>query len=334
MNFEIYDLETLSNLFTYTGYDCSTKVWHQFVISKWRNDLNELYNWLMFQKTNRYYQVGFNNENFDYPIIHHILNHYDSYKHKSGQEVAQLIYQKVQELLNNEFNTIADKNKYINQIDLFKIWHYNNKARHTSLKDLEVCMHMNNVEEMPIDHTQWCKEGDEEVVLSYNKNDVEATYLFFKTTLGQTDYSLYKGKNKLSLRSDLQKKFNVNCLNLPDVGMGEQLMLNLYARAVNKNPFDIKKLRTIRKSIKLKDCIPSWANVKTKSFQKFIDEISNIELSVPVEKGSFEFHVQTHGYQWDFGLGGSHGCIKPGVYQSNNEWVIMDLDVGLAQWPN
>lgn len=189
-------------------------------------------------------------------------------------------------------------------------------------------MHMKNVEEMPIHHDTWCKQGDEELVLSYNKNDVEATYLFFKTTLGQTDYSLYAGKNKLDLRSKLQKKFNVNCLNLSDVGMGEQLMLNLYSRAVGKNPFDIKKLRTNRTSIKLKDCIPSWINLKSEPFKKFVNEVSNTELSIPIEKGSFEFHVITHGYQWDFGLGGSHGSIKPGIYSSDEKWIIKDYDVG------
>lgn len=333
MNFEVYDLETIINLFTYTGYDCINKTWTQFVICNWRNDIDELVKHLSLLKQNRYYMVGFNNENFDYPIIHHILNHYEEYKHMTGQEIAQDIYEKAQALINNtnsdgkQFNTIADKNKYIRQIDLFKIWHYNNKARATSLKDLEVCMRMPSVEEMPIPHNAWCKNGDENLVLKYNKNDVEATYLFFKTTLGQTDYSIYKGKNKMKLRQDLQKKFNVACLNLPDVGMGEQLMLNLYSRAVNKNPFDIKKLRTNRTSIKLKDCIPSWANVKSKPFKKFIDEIQSIDLTVPVPKGSFEFTVKSHNYHWDFGLGGSHGCIRSGVYTSNNEQIIVDLDV-------
>ena len=76
MRFEIYDIETLSNLFTYTGYDCKTKEWTQFVICNWRNDLGNLVDRLLFLKDNHYFQVGFNNEDFDYPVIHHILNHY------------------------------------------------------------------------------------------------------------------------------------------------------------------------------------------------------------------------------------------------------------------
>lgn len=72
-------------------------------------------------------------------------------------------------------------------------------------------MRMPNVEEMPIHHTKWCVPGDEIDILEYNKNDVYATYLFLKTTLGKTDYSLYKGKNKIQLRNNLTKKFKVNC---------------------------------------------------------------------------------------------------------------------------
>ena len=137
--FEVYDVETLQNIYTYTGYDCITKEWKQFVICNWRNDIDELVKHLLLLKQDQYYMVGFNNENFDYPIIHHILNHFEEYKYMTGQEIAQDIYEKAQALINNtnsdgkQFNTIADKNKYIRQIDLFKIWHYNNKARATSL---------------------------------------------------------------------------------------------------------------------------------------------------------------------------------------------------------
>ena len=69
---EIYDIETLINLFTYTGYRPSTNEYKQFVIHDLRNDIDELYHWLMDDPL---YMVGFNNERFDYPIIHHIINH-------------------------------------------------------------------------------------------------------------------------------------------------------------------------------------------------------------------------------------------------------------------
>ena len=205
------------------------------------------------------------------------------------------------------------------------MWHYSNPARATSLKDLEIAMRMDNVEEMPIHHTQWCSEDDIDLILSYNKNDVEATYKFLLTTVGKTDYSLYKGKNKIELRQNLSKKFKINCLNLPDVRIGESLMLNLYSRAIGANSWEIRKLGTKRPFINLGDCIPKWCNIKSKEFNKFLDIVKN--TTVRGEKKEFSASILFHGIFFDFGTGGAHGCIKPGIYKADEDTMILDLDV-------
>lgn len=326
MILEIYDLECLSNVFTYTGFQPKTKHWFQFVISPWKNDYELLYKHLT---ENKMIQVGFNNEGYDYPLEHNLLNHYSEYSKMSGYDISQKLYSKSQEIIEQLFSTIADKNKFIKQIDLYKIWHYNNKARMTSLKDLEVCMRMPNVEEMPIHHSTWCKEGDEICILAYNKNDVWATYLFFLTTLGKTDYPIYSGKNKIKLRQDLSKKFNVNVLNMGDVPMGEELMLNLYSRKTGINAYSLKKSGGTPRpnGIKLKDCIPYWCKIESPEFNKFLNNIKNI--TIKGEKGEFQQSVIFHNYKFDFGLGGSHGCARPRIWDTNDEWVIVDYDVGL-----
>ena len=297
---EVYDLECLINVFTYTGYDVTHKTWYQFVISPWRNDYKEL---VIHLRQEGMIQVGFNNEDYDYPLEHHLLNHEDEYTYLTGFELSQRLYAKSQIIIEQEFSAIADRNKFITQIDLFKIWHYNNPARKTSLKDLEIAMRMENVEEMPIHHSQWCNEEDIESILTYNKNDVEATYRFLLTTLGRTDYSLYKGKNKIELRQNLTKKFKVNCLNLPDVRIGESLMLNLYSRAIGANPYEIKRLKTIRESINLGDCIPKWCDIKSKEFNKFLDIVK--KTTIRGEKKEFSASIIFHGIAFDFGTGGS-----------------------------
>ena len=129
MIYEVYDLECLRRIFTYTGFDVHKKEYYQFVISPWRNDYEELYNHLTKREL---IQIGFNNEGYDYPLEHHLINHYKEYKYLSGFELAQRLYAKSQEIINMQFATIADKNKFIKQIDLYRIWHYNNKARATS----------------------------------------------------------------------------------------------------------------------------------------------------------------------------------------------------------
>lgn len=319
----VYDLESLSNLFTYTGYCPKENKWYQFVICKWRNDAKLLYEHLNRDKI---IQVGFNNKSYDSPLIHHFLRHYKTdYEFMDGQDIACSLYTKSQTIISQEFSELSDKKEQLKQIDLYKIWHYNNAARATSLKDLEICMRMDNVEEMPLHHTHWCVRGDEETILSYNKNDVWATYLFLKVTLGKTDYSIYKGKDKIKLRQDLHKKFNVNVLNMGDVPMGAELMLQLYSRKIGRSPYEVKKLRTPRDKIELKDCIPYWCNIKSKEFNVFLDKLK--KTVVRGEKGEFQFSVIFHNYKLYFGLGGSHGCIKPGVYNSDDTWIILDLDV-------
>ena len=325
---EVYDLECLSNLFTYTGYCRSENKYYQFVIHDSRNDYIKLINHL---KRDKLIMVGFNNENYDYPLIHHILNHINEYISLDGQSLAQKIYAKSQSLIDSEFNTIADKNKFIMQIDLFKIWHFDNKARHTSLKDLEFAMNMDNVEDMPISHTKWCTSDDIPIVLSYNKNDVHATDLFLDITLGNTNNPLYKGENKIKIREQIQSKFNINCLNYPDVKIGEQLMLHLYAQKVGSNPYEVKSRGgTPRDTIALKDCIPPWANFETKEFNSIKNEFEN--TVIPGVNGEFKSSLVFHNQKLDYGIGGLHSCIKPGIYEADDYWTILDEDVGLVKW--
>lgn len=322
MIIEVYDLESLSNLFTYTGYRPSTKEWFQYVICSWRNDSKELYEHLTNEK---FVQCGFNNLAYDFPLLWHFIRHYPKeFEYQSGQEIACALYDKSQYLIDELFTEV--KKPIIPQIDLYKIWHYNNKARSCNVKQLEIAMRMENVEEMPLHHSTWCKEGDEKLILQYNEWDVYATYKFLLVTLGKTDYPLYKGKNKLQLRNDLNKKFHVNVTNMGDVPMGEELMLQLYCRETGQNPYYLKKSGgTPRSIINLKDCIPFWCNIKSKEFNKFLTQIK--QTSIKGEKGEFQFSVIFHGAKFDFGIGGSHQSIEPGVYESNDYWSIVDYDV-------
>lgn len=130
MILEVYDLECLKNLFTYTGFDVVKKEYYQFCICDWRNDAKLLWEHLHRDKIT---QVGFNNMGYDYTLLHHFLNHYEEeYQFMNGERLAVKLYEKSQEIIESEFSVIADKNVFIPQIDLYKIWHYNNAARRCS----------------------------------------------------------------------------------------------------------------------------------------------------------------------------------------------------------
>jgi hypothetical protein len=321
---EVYDIETLSNLFTYTGYCRQNQTYYQFVIHSLRNDYNLLIDHLNRDKL---IMIGYNNENFDYPVIHHLLNHRDEYEYLTGHELSQKIYEKSQELINNQFNTVADYNKKIQQIDLFKIWHYDNLAKSTSLKALEIALNLPSVEDMPFDHHYWItslKEIDE--VLSYNKNDVYATNVFLDVTLGKTELANYKGKDKIQIRKDIQRKYGVNGLNFNDIKLGTELILQLYSRKFGIPAKEIRNMRTHRPRIELEDCLPKWCNFETKEFKKLVDKFKSTIVYNGELKGALTYSVIFNGIKLDYGVGGCHACIKSGVYESNNEMMILDID--------
>lgn len=321
---EVYDIETLVNCFTYTGYCIQNKTYYQYVIHHSRNDLVDLLHHL--EAIHR--QVGFNNEYFDYPLEHWIIQNHERLLNMSNDMCANQIYQYAQHLINDEqYNQINDRNKYIQQTDLYTIHHYNNAARSASLKDIEFALRMDNIQEMPFDHTHYVTNDEIDEILAYNKNDVEATYNLLLITLGVTKHPVYEGENKIKLRGKFQNLFGLKCDNYPDVKIGAELLLKKYCERTNTNFYEAKKIRGQSEVIALKECIPSWCKIESKEFNQFLDII---KATVVVGNAKeFSYSVIFHGIRFDYGLGGSHGCIKPGIYKSTEDRIIVDLDVGL-----
>lgn len=317
----IYDIETLKSCFTYTAYNVDTNEVVQYVLHKDRFELLELIKHLKECKG----QIGFNNINFDYPIIHKLLLNWEKWlaKYRNNEyEIINEIYQEAQRIIEEQnkpqFNVIVaikSKDVLIPQLDLFKIWHYNNKGRMTSLKSLEISMNYFNVMDMSISHTREDITIDEiPGILDYNLNDVMATYEFYK-----------KSKVKIDLRKSLSKEYDIPCLNWPDSKIGEQLILKLYCDKTGLSIWDVKEMRSERLRIALKDIILPYINFKSEEFNKLLTYFTN--LSIKNTKGDINKSVIYKGFKYEYGAGGIHGCIKAGIYESDDNYIIIDADV-------
>jgi hypothetical protein len=135
----IYDLETYSNFFLATFKIVNKNEWLEFEISERVNDINKLREFLNLKPA----CIGYNNINFDYPVLHNTILSDD--KNWTANET----YIEVQKIIDSEYSAIRDWNVKVPQLDLFKIWHYDNKARITSLKWLEFAMRMDSIEDLP-----------------------------------------------------------------------------------------------------------------------------------------------------------------------------------------
>lgn len=320
----VYDIETLASAFTYVAKNVESGEIVEFVIHKDRDDRQALLDHLLTCKG----QVGFNNISFDYPIIHYFMTG-GFYVYPTTEELINNIYIKAQEAISLQDNydafyskvNIPSKKWIIPQLDLFKMWHYNNAARSTSLKALEISMNYPNVMESKIHHTKkdiTLEELDE--ILKYNLNDVLATYEFYKLS-----------KDKIDLRKSLGKQYKIPCINYSDSRIGEELILKLYSNKINQSPWDIKWQRTKRDSINLADCILDKIKFRSKEFNELLDYLKS--LTITETKNAFKKSVIYKGFKYDYGTGGIHGCIKPGVYNSDSNYMILDADVS-SLYPN
>jgi hypothetical protein len=307
----VYDIETLSNCFTYTAIDRDSDEVIKFVIWKEKNEIYELLTHL----NNCSGQIGFNNINFDYPVIHYIIKERNRLVQLDGDKIAKSIYKKAQSVISQEYSAIKESEVIIPQLDLFRIWHYDNKARMTGLKKLEIAMNFPNVQDMPYSHEHKVKTEQEVIeILDYNLNDVEATKVFYTKT---TD--------KLNLRKGLSKKYNMDCYNFPDSKIGEQLMLKLYCHYTQQSEDEIKRKRTHRRLFKFTECIPHYIKFTTPEFNQLLEYLRGIEVTELKE--SFKYSFEYNGFTFDLGTGGIHGCIKPGIYKSTDTEIVVDCDV-------
>jgi len=333
---EVYDIETLKPMFSYVGFNVHSKTLSKFVISEYQNDLKPLIKHLNDLKG----QIGYNNLSFDAQVIQFILVNWDDWLDLTSLEICKLIYNYSQYVINkannNEFLDYPEWKLIIKQLDLFKIWHFNNKAKMTGLKWVEFSIDFPNIEEMNVPHNiDKLSQEEIEGVLSYNVNDVMATYEFYLITIGQTEHPLYKGIDKINLRKDIQNEFGIKCINYNDVKIGDELnKLGYLTKISKKDDKDFIKYQLKPKNVKTEftfgDCIPNYVNFKTEKFNLFFNNVRKQKVDL---KSKQEFNLEHNGTTYTIMKGGIHSQDKPRIVQPNDNEILRDADIG-SQYPN
>lgn len=311
----VYDLETYPNIFTAVFYHVESNTGYQFEISDRVNQYNELMQLIKHCKTNSDEWIGFNNLYFDYPIIDEIMNGEPSHIDSQG------IYELAMQLINTGWgqgwkNQI--KNPKIPQIDLFKIHHFDNDARATSLKTLEMNMRLKRVRDLPFSPGVILNDQQKDILLEYNWDDVYATFEFYKRSI-----------KHIELRKKLEEIYSVKCINSSNAKIGSDLCvlklkesgIDCYQRVDGRS---IKR-QTPRESIDLSECIFSYVLLEHPEFVRIKNYLQN--QTVTGTKGIFtdlEFWIDDVRYK--VGMGGLHASVESQVFESNSEWVIIDVD--------
>ena len=327
MNVLVYDIETLKELFLVVVYKPDTDVTYEFQVSRWTNQLDAFIRFT--EEHDEHYWVGYNNLRFDSQVVEHVLRNYEHWHEMSGLEICAIIAQKAADTIHDANYDVFPEYKEewlsLKQLDLFRINHYDNKNRRVSLKRLEFEMDFENIEEMPIHHLKedMTKE-DVQITIDYCKNDVAATYEFYKITTGDTEHPLYKGNNQVELRQDIYEEFGIHCLNYSDSKIGDEMVKKYYCEQKSIQYSDLPKKGMFRTEVKVRNCIADYVTFQTPELQQFLKDINKERLTI---KDQFNISLEFYGNTYTFAKGGLHTENKPKVFEANNDTLIVDWDV-------
>lgn len=312
----VVDIETYPNCFTLCALDAESDQGGVFEISPRRDDREAMFRWLFWLSQNRIEMIGFNNIGFDYPVIHAMMNN------PTGA-TADFAYRKAMSIIqgqnNDRFGSIIWPNeRYIPQIDLFKIMHFDNKARSTSLKSLEFAMRSASVEDLPFPVGTMLTAEQIDTLIAYNGHDVTETKAFY-----------HKVKDQIEFRRTLTTKYERDFMNHNDTKIGKDYFIMQLGDDVcftrDANGKRAPK-QTPRPSIALGEVIFPYVRFAHPEFNRILDWFR--AQVITETKGVFEdVNCVVDGFRFDFGTGGLHGSLTNVVVEEDADHMILDADV-------
>jgi len=304
----VYDIETYKEAFIVVFKNIKDEKNYIFEISDRKNDYDKL---VKFVKSVDYL-IGFNNLAFDWPVFRSvILDKLDSYQ----------AYEYANHIINKEYSQLPSWQEEIKQIDLYKIWHFDNKAKRTSLKWCEFFLRAPKLQDLPY------KPGDSltnkmiDQIIEYCINDVDATYELFKVS-----------KDKLKLRKTLGKQYNLNLINANDPKIGSEIFASIISERLGVSKRTLLNMRTHRPVILIDELILPYISFKSKEFNHILNFFAKTIVINGDLKGVIENHINYKGLQYDYGAGGIHGS-KTGIFKEDRNYMIIDIDVA-SYYPN
>lgn len=313
----IWDVETYPNVFTLHAQHAHLPIEWSFEISDWCNDSRAIVEWVNWLGSVGARLVGFNSIGFDYPILHTLC--------RMGYSDARTLYDKAQAIItaqdddNRWMHQVKPTNRLVAQLDLFLVHHFDNRARSTSLKVLAFNMRTDNISDLPYPVGSTLTAEQLPVLRRYNREDVIVTKRFY-----------HESADMIRFREELTARYQRDFMNHNDTKIGKDYFVmeleNAGVQCYDYGPMGRQPRQTKRPSIALKSAILPWIEFQHPEFQRVLNWFK--EQTITETKGVFsDITARVRGFDFMFGLGGIHGSVESEIIESNDEFVIVDLDV-------
>ena len=155
------------------------------------------------------------------------------YGYGDGEEIARWIYQKAQESIqksnDREFATFSPKDLSIRQIDVFKLNHWDNPAKRSSLKWIQYTMDWKNIMDMPIHHTTEVESSQIPEIIRYCINDVKSTKKI-----------MHLSKEQINLRKALTEEYDIDLFSASEPRISKELFLHFLSKSTGIKKYDLR----------------------------------------------------------------------------------------------
>lgn len=323
----VMDVETLSNVFLAVFEHYKESEVKVFTVGPLRNDLPKLLKFLDDNVKNNEWHISFNGLAFDSQIIQFILINRKKLLTLSGEACARIIYNEAQVTIENsnqnKFPKWSEKDLLIKQIDLFKLNHWDNPNKLSSLKSIQCAIDWYNVLDMPIPHTKNIESiGELQEVAKYCRNDVSSTKAIYN-----------RCRENVALRVKLSNDYQIPLYSASEPKISREIFLHFLSKETHISKYELRQQRTFRKDIKVKDIILPYVNFSGNLyFENLLKQFQNLIIDPNCTKDSFKYEVNYKGLTSVYGLGGIHGARK-GVFTASDEMCILTVDVK-SYYPN
>jgi hypothetical protein len=313
-----YDIESFKNLFTATFVNVDNESEkHVFYVGLDKEDYSDIREFLNQEMV----LVGYNNHSYDDPMLRFLMSY-------EGDKFPLESYNLTAKLLDENFRDDKailglryPRNVFYpwKSIDLMKILAGDKLG--ISLKQTAINLKWYKIQDIPISPFSAVNANQLQSVLDYNLNDVLITK------------RLYEEISPIrQLRVDLSNLYSIDLTSASDSKMANLILENIYSNELKMDIRAVRAMRTPREKVLLGECVAKFVNFQSPELKEMLQRISS---SYVYNFNNYRYSETVYFANCNFslGVGGLHTEDAPGVFTTDENFIIQDMDVA-SYYPN
>ena len=307
-----YDLKVFPNALICSIVDTEKDYSEIYEISSRKNQIKDMIGVFLCPD---YIFAGYNTIHYSIPIINFIIDYYESIPDDYSIICKRLYSLSKQIIESDDFDSWKTwkHTKNFLTIDLYTM--LASAKNRFGLKEAQITSGWILVKEFEKGFDTNLEETDIDSAISCSLNDAKSIV-----------YLCNKVQDKIYLREEASKKYDVNLLSKDDVSMGLEILKKLYLERTGEEWSQIKDKKSPKETIFFKDILPDFLEFDTPVIKELVKELKTVSVNI-TEKKQYDKHFLLDDMEISFGMGGLHSIVEPDIIVPSNNQVLMSVDV-------